>query len=116
MPAPGVPNNPEGVNSFTGFGDEPMYGEATKDAALARSAPVAGAAVVAGAIAAPRRASRNAARGGAQPVAAPLPPPGAMQPSPNATLAMQWQQIAAIPGASDLVREYAALAARNPVG
>lgn len=113
MPAPGVPNNPEGVNSWTGFGDEEPYGQATRNAALARSAPMAGAAVASGPIAAPQRSGRQAhqQRAPEQAVSAAAPAPTAPVELPyDVRLAQWWKSIAAIPGASDLVKQYAVLA------
>jgi hypothetical protein len=120
MPRPGVANNPDGVNSWSGWGDEEPYGQATKDASLARAAPMAGAAVAAGPIAAPKRDSRKAQRGthAPQPAAAVAQP---AQPQPeelpyDARLAQWWQGIASIPGASDLVKTYAQVATQRLVG
>lgn len=118
MPRVGVPNNAGGVNGWQGFGDEEPYGQATKDAELARGAPLAGAKLASGPIAAPKRAGRAAKRGSAPqpvPVAAPSPGPPPVV-SPDAQLAQRWQAIASIPGASPLVQEYAALAAQRMSG
>lgn len=113
MPAQGVPNNPSGANNWQGFGTEEPYGQGTKNQQLKQGAPLAGAPVSSGPIAAPKRAGRKAKRGAP---AAPqqAPPPVAMQPaqapSYDARLAVYWQGIAAIPGASPLVKQYAAIA------
>lgn len=118
MPRVGVPNNPSGANNWQGMGDEEPYGQKTKDASLARGAPMAGARVASGPIAAPKRAGRQAQRGTPvrPPEAAsgpPVPSQAAPVMSPDAQLAQRWQAIAAIPGASDLVKTYAAVAAQR---
>src|SRR3954467_8960396 len=96
MPAPGVPNNAEGVNSWEGFGTEEPYGQKTRDAALAAAVPVASGPIK------PQTSSKPASP--QQPVqAVPQAPPM----SPEARLAQQWQAIAAIPGSSELVKAYA---------
>jgi len=116
VPAVGVPNNPSGANNWQGMGTEEPYGQATHDAQLQRAAPVAGAALAAGPIGAAKRAGRKAQRGA--PVAAQAPPVVAPAPEPSygAQLAQYWQGIAAIPGASPLVQQYAALAAQKVAG
>lgn len=121
MPRVGVPNNPSGANNWQGMGDEEPYGQKTKDATLARGAPLAGARIAAGPIAAPKRSGRAAQRG--TPVrppetasGPPVAPEAPLQMSPEAQLAQRWQAIAAIPGASPLVQEYAALATRRLAG
>lgn len=120
MPRAGVPNNPSGANNWQGFGDEEPYGQATKDAALAHGAPLAGARLSSGPIAAPKRATRQSQRGSApQPAtAAPVPagPPALPEPSYDAKLAQWWQSIAAVPGASDLVKQYAQVATQRLSG
>lgn len=121
MPQAGVPNNASGANGWDGFGTEEPYGQQTQDAQLQQGAPLAGGPVAAGPIQAAKRAGRQAVRGAsAQPVAAaqpqdsaPLPP---QEPSYDARLAQYWQGIAAIPGASDLVKSYAALATQRLSG
>lgn len=117
MPKVGTPNNASGANGWSGFGDEEPYGQATKDAALAHGAPLAGARVASGPIAAPKRATRQSQRPAApQPAtAAPVPagPPSQPEPSYDAKLAQWWQNIASVPGASDLVKTYAAAAAQR---
>jgi hypothetical protein len=119
VPQPGVPNNAGGVNGWQGLGTEEPYGQATKDAALKSGAPLAGAPLSSGPIAAPKRAGRQARRGAApQPVQA--PPAAPQQPQEDmpydAKLAQWWQGIAAVPGASPLVREYAAMATQRLTG
>ena len=113
MPAVGVPNNPSGANSWEGFGTEEPYGQATHDAQLAQASPMAGAALASGPIQSAKRAGRQAQRGApaaSQASPEPLPAP---TPSPEAQLAQYWQAIAAIPGASPLVQQYAVLAAQK---
>ena len=114
MPRVGVPNNPSGANSWEGFGTEEPYGQKTREASLGQAAPLAGAAVASGPIAAPKRAARQARRGAtAQPASVAPAAPQPMNPpviSADAQLAQRWQAIAAIPGSSPLVQEYAQLA------
>src|SRR4051812_33460822 len=105
MPAPGVPNNPDGVNSFDGFGTEEPYGQKTRDAALAAAVPVASG---------PIKPQTRPAPASPQQPAQPVPQAPPM--SPEARLAQQWQAIAAIPGASDLVKAYAEAAAMRLTG
>lgn len=103
-PAPGVPNNPDGVNSFSGFGSEPQYGEATRVKTLGAMAPLAGGNVAAGAVNAPKRAQR-AAQQPATPQAAPqppVPPPFQEPPGPSLTVRDIWQQILSTPGVDQL--------------
>lgn len=119
MPRVGVPNNKTGANGWQGFGDEEPYGQKTQDQSLQRAAPMAGAAVASGPIAAPKRDSRRAQRGTPAPQPAAVAPP--VQPQPeelpyDARLAQWWQGIASIPGASDLVKTYAAVATRRLSG
>lgn len=121
MPAVGSPNNPGGVNGWDGFGTEEPYGQVTQNAQLQRGAPMAGAAVASGPIQAAKRAGRQAVRGASAPQAAPTPPEAQPLPPPtdttyDARLAQYWQAIAAIPGASDLVKTYAALATQRMTG
>lgn len=107
MPNPGQVNNPSGANSFNRFAPEPAYGEATQQANLAGGAPLAGQPIAAGPLGAPRQAQRSAVRGKPAPQGAPVSQAPSMQPSYQASLASQWAAIAAIPGASDLVKQYA---------
>lgn len=114
MPNPGQANNPGGINNWQGFQNEEPYGQMTRDAALQGAAPVAGGPVTVGALAAPKRAQRSAQKP-PQASMAPagpqeLPEPPARPPQPS--LAQVWQQIAATPGASSLVADYAARVAR----
>lgn len=103
MPQPGTPNNPSGENGWQGFGTEQPYGEATKQKQLQQAAPLAGAPIAAGPINAPRRAKQQAGQQPAPPQLPVAPPQGV----PTANV---WQQLAATPGASPLVLEYAAKA------
>lgn len=110
MPRTGVPNNPSGANSWQGFGTEEPYGQKTKDASLQRAAPMAGAAVASGPIAAPRRAGRQARRGTAPQPAQAAPAPAGTPPEQlpyDARLAQWWQAIAANPNANENVKAYA---------
>lgn len=97
--------NPEGVNNFDHFAQEPAYGEATQQQGLAAGAPMAGQQVVSGPLNMPKRAQRNAVaqrahgQGGIPPQA---------QISPQASVAAFWKMAATIPGVSDLVKEIAA--------
>lgn len=117
MPDPGTVNNPSGVNSFDQFAAEPQYGEGIQQKALAGGAPLAGAPVASGAIQAPKRAQRSAGKPSSAPA---KPQPQQAQPSPlpqppdgPPTPAQVWQQLAAEPGASPLILDYAARAAKS---
>lgn len=93
-------NNPSGTNGWEGFGTEEPYGQATKDAALAGAAPLAGGKLAAGAIGAPKKAQKQATKQAAS--QAPASPesqavPAAPQPQ---TVAETWAAIAASPGAN----------------
>lgn len=103
MPNPGVVNNELGINAYSGpLGQkEPAYGATERLKQLTAAAPPGTPA----AINAPRRARRKAGRRTATAVIPPPSPPPPVQPSPAAIF---WQQIAADPGASDLVKMYAA--------
>lgn len=100
-------SNPSGVNGFTPPGVETPYGEAQQNAAVQKSAPLAGQQETARGTNAPRRAQRQAVRGGAQ-QEPPAQLPGAPgQIAPDAQVALFWQQIAQTPGASPLVQQIA---------
>ncbi len=105
MPAPGVPNNPGGINNFQGFTPEPAYGEGTKQKALAGGAPLAGGQIAAGALNAAARSQKQAVRGKPAPQRAagaatePVPLPGPMPSGPPASSAELWAAVAASPGA-----------------
>jgi hypothetical protein len=123
-PAPGIPNNPDGVNSWSGWASEPQYGEATRWAREESAAPVAGKPLASGAIRAPERAQRRAVRGirpaisvAAVPAPVAVPPPVEapvflpQRPSwPDA--ASVWARLAKIPGITPLAAAYAQAAAR----
>lgn len=97
--------NPGGTNQF---GTDPAYGDVKRLTELTREAPMSGARVAAGATNAPRRAQRQVTRP-ARPAAA-APQAAQAPPAPvsyEAQLAAVWAQVAADPGASPLVREYA---------
>lgn len=102
--------NPGGGNQFGNFTLQPAYGDVKKQTELTREAPVSGAPVAGRALNAPRRGERQAMRGPSQQ----QPQPGVQQQAPptpeiapQAWQAQSWQQIAAIPGASPLVQQYA---------
>ena len=101
--------NPSGVNQAPTWAQRPPYGDAKRQMELAQQAALAGTPAANAALNAPRRAQRSTQRPSPQ-AAPPAPPAPAPQISPQVVLAQQWQQIAAIPGASDLVRYYAAKA------
>lgn len=111
--------NPSGNNQFQGFGIEAPYGDTKKNYELLKSAPLSGAPVSGAAIGTPERqrsARRRAQSGGParkqghQPTTTVVP----QLPIPyEKQIAMIWQQIAAIPGASDLVKEVADNAAQQ---
>lgn len=106
--------NPTGINGMP-FTEEPPYGAIAKQRSLARSAPMAGAPT--SALETPRRFKRRAVRGQqpAAPQAAPPPGAGLAAPAPPPLpevpypqqVAKVWADMAAIPGASDLVLAYA---------
>lgn len=105
--------NPSGVNGFTPPGVEVPYGDAQQNAAVQKSAPLAGQAETAHATNAPRRSQRQAVRGDAESdhVAAPEMPGSPGRIAPAAEVAMFWQQIALNPDASPLVKSIAQEAA-----
>lgn len=100
--------NPDGVNQFGGFGVEPPYGDVSRQKSLLREAPISGAPISGHALGTPdrirqRRGNKpSSSRSPGTPAALPqLPIPYEQQ------IALVWQQIAAHPGASDLVRQVA---------
>lgn len=113
-------NNPGGSNAFGNYTLQPGYGDVAAQTALTREAPMSGSPIAANAIGAPRRAGRAAksgrpasvGRGVAAPGAAGAMTPAA-PPSPSAVAAQVWQAIAATPGASPLVLQYAQQAANG---
>ncbi len=109
-------SNESGTNQFGGFGVEAPYGDIKRMTELTEEAPMSGAPFATGAIGAPKsdqkRASKPASRPRAQgkPMAnSPLSIPQSI-PAPN-LVANAWSHIASLPGASDLVKEYASAAA-----
>ena len=107
-------SNESGVNQFQGFGLEAPYGDQKKDFELLRSAPLSGAPVSGRALGTPERqrsARRRAAAGRPQAAQAAQAPtttvlPQLPIPYPK-QVALIWQQVAAIPGASDTVKQIA---------
>ena len=107
--------NEGGANQFGGYQIQPGYGDVKKQTELIREAPMSGAPTSGRALGAARSDQKRAVRGTTQ--AAPAPP-GAPAPAPTPPtqispqqFALQaWQQIAAIPGASPLIQQYAARA------
>lgn len=94
--------NPHGINPFQ---PQPKYGEVKKQENLAKSAPMSGAPVPA--VTAPQKAQSRAV--------SPPKPQKAPQGSPppyEDELALTWAEIAAQPGASDLVKSIAMRAQR----
>ena len=96
--------NPQGANPV--HVPEPPYGAVKKQADLARSAPMSGVP----ALTAPDRAKARAVRP-PKPRSQPATPTGSPPPY-EAELAGIWAQIAAQPGASDLVLKIAMRAQR----
>lgn len=96
--------NPSGSNQFQ---PEPAYGAVQRMTQLTREAPISGAPVAAHALDSPRRGRRQAARGGQQQSEAPLPVELPPPVPPQALQAQVWAAVAADPGASPLVKEYA---------
>lgn len=119
----GSGNNALGINAYSGpMGQkEPAYGDVERMKVLSSLAPVGSPA----AVNAPKRAKRAAQKGKTmgKPTGPPPPPNEAMTPVPQglptgqnpvptgtyqAQLESFWTQIAADPGASDLVKQIAA--------
>lgn len=101
--------NPSGTNGYSPPSVEVPYGEAQQNAAVQKSAPLAGQAETAHATNAPRRGQKRAARGAAEEPQGPPPqlPGEPARIAPDAQVAMFWQQIAQQPGASPLVQQIA---------
>lgn len=99
--------NPQGANPV--HVPEPPYGAVKKQADLERAAPMSNVP----AITAPERAKSRAVRP-PKPRRAPASPKGSLPPY-EMELAATWAEIAAQPGASDLVRRIA-LRAQNQYG
>lgn len=113
--------NPDGKNQGP---DLTPYGDVKKQTQLTRAAPMSGAPFAGSAVNAARRAQHRAVAGGQVAPAgvtgpAPAPLPGQLPPAPDpqaqqaASRAMVWSDLAATPGASDLVKAYAAQAQRE---
>ena len=101
--------NPSGVNNFNRFAPEPAYGQKIQQRQLEQAAPVP----TNPAMNAPRRAQKRASQPSA-PQGQPAPPQAPTGPPSQQFVAAQaWAQIASIPGASDLVKQYAARAQQS---
>jgi len=107
--------NPLGANPLN---PNPVpYGDVKRTTELTREAPMSGGTVAGRALNTPNRAQDQAVRGtptapASQPAAAPVPagsPPATEQPQTPyyQQVAQVWQALAAIPGASAEVRDYA---------
>lgn len=101
--------NPAGFNGVDPV--EPGYGERKQMGAMQKSAPLAGQAETAHATNTPRRGQKQAIRGSEQQGPPPQLPGEPAQIAPQAQVAMFWQQIAQLPGASPLVKQIAQEAA-----
>ena len=103
--------NPGGVNQFQGFGLEAPYGDQKKNTELLRAAPISGAPISGRALGAPERQRsqrRRGQSGGRQAAGQPTTTVVPQLPLPyEKQIAMIWQQVAAIPGASDTVKQIA---------
>ncbi len=106
--------NPNGSNQhFQGFGEVTPYGDGKRQFELTKSAPMSGAPVAGRALGTPERQRsarrRQAQGGGRQPAGAgPITTVLPQLPIPyEKQIAMIWQQVAAIPGASDTVKQIA---------
>jgi hypothetical protein len=114
-------NNPGGNNQFQGFGKEAPYGQGEKNTELLRAAPMSGAPVAGRALGTPERqrsARRRAASGSSR--SAPQGPKTTVLPALpipyEKQIALMWRQAAAIPGASDLVKEISDNAQKQAAG
>lgn len=106
-------SNPSGKNSpssFDEFSPTIPLGDKGKSAGLAKAVPIPGTGGLA--IGTPRRATEIALKSAQErdqqtppEQVATLPPP--VQAQPRDEVASIWAQVAQIPGASDLVKEYA---------
>ena len=103
--------NPNGNNQhFQGFGPESPQGDQKRQFELTRSAPMSGAPVAGRAIGTPerQRSARRRGSSGGQQSQAPTTTVLPQLPIPyEKQIAMIWQQVAAIPGASDTVKQIA---------
>lgn len=97
--------NPQGTNSFDRFGAETSYGAIKRLTDSTKGAPLAGQQAATSALETPRRAKRRAARPDQR---QPPPIPSAAAAAPSLPpLADAWAELAALPGASDLVKQFA---------
>lgn len=101
--------NPNGVNSFDKFGTEKKYGEVKRATQLQKAAPMSGAPTPA--INMPETSQDRAVRGRRSTPKPQKAPSGTAMPYEQET-ALTWAEIAAQPGASDLVKAIAARAAQ----
>jgi len=92
--------NEGGGNQFGSYELQPGYGDVTRMTRLTKAAPMSGAPVAAQALNTPRRSQKSTQGGGAQEQPAPLPNPEQATMPPDRV----YQQIAAIPGASQTVK------------
>jgi hypothetical protein len=102
--------NPQGINPFQ---PQPKYGEVKKQETLTKSAPMSGAPVPA--VTAPQKAQSRAVQGRVSPPKAPKASGGTPLPYEE-ELVLTWQEIAAQPGASELVKSIARRAQGMPRG
>ena len=102
-----MPNNPEGVNSFSHFQQEPAYGQVSQADRLEKAYPVPGVPD------AGKQAQRRATKSGS-PAQVGAPPPVTPTPQgqvpPQEFARMAWADIAGIAEASPLVKQIAARA------
>jgi hypothetical protein len=99
--------NYSGSNQF--YQPEPKYGDVKKMKELSREAPMSGAPVAKPAVNAPQRAQAQATT--PKTPAQQKPAKASIQPDYGLELASTWAEIAALPGASDLVKQIAERAA-----
>lgn len=104
MPAPGMANNPEGVNGL--YHREEPYGAIKRLQQSTQAAPIAPTP----AVNAPRRAQRAAVNGRTRTAQA---QGSTTAPDYQTAIAQVWQQMASMPGASPLVQQYAVRAAQQ---
>lgn len=114
--------NEGGNNQFQGFGIDPPYGDQSKNFELLKEAPISGAPISGRALGTPERQRSQRRRGapgrgnqggGQQPTTTSVPQLPLEYPK---QIAMIWQQIASIPGASDLVQHIADQAQQEAQG
>ncbi len=106
--------NPAGSNQSP-FWLQKQYGDVKRETTLLKEAPISGSPLAAQALNAPRRAGQGAKRSRPTQVQ-PQPQAPVQTPTPQASIAAVWGQIAALPGISDLVRSYAAQASMQAQG